>query len=49
MHEQNVNFLEESFKKYYFEHFDLIKSQTIHPNESLVIKNLTLEWFVIYQ
>ena len=26
MHEQNVNFLEESFKKYYFEHFDLIKS-----------------------
>ena len=43
MHEKDLKLLEESFKKYYFDHFDLIHVPDNHQKENLDINNSILE------
>ena len=43
MQEIDIKFLEDSFKEYYFKHFDLIHVPERHLKGNLVFKNLILE------
>ena len=43
MLENDLKFLEETFKQYYFDHFDLFMFQTDQKKGNMATKNLILE------